>query len=103
MLEYKLVMSSEARLWCGSMGVFPRSFITSWAFFILKEWGKGFNFFTFLVNGFDNLYVGALRQFTTGRMGCSGLCVFIRSLMEGADVFMLMYFHLWSLAIRVGL
>jgi hypothetical protein len=34
----------------------------------LKEWGRGANWFTFLVNSFDNLYAGALHQFTTRRM-----------------------------------
>ena len=70
---------------------------------MLKEWGRGTNWFTFLVNSFDSIYAVALRQFTTGWMGWSGLCIFIRPLMEGADGFMLMYFHLWSLSIRVGL
>jgi len=65
--------------------------------------GRGANWFTFPVNSLDNLYAGALRQFITGRMDWSGLCIFIRPLMEGADRFMLMYFHLWSLSIRVGL
>jgi len=50
MLEYKLGMSSEARLQFGSMGMFLRSFSRSWAFFMLKEWGRGANWFTFLVN-----------------------------------------------------
>jgi hypothetical protein len=43
------------------------------------------------------------RQFTTGRMGWPVLCIFIRPLMEGDEEFILMYFHLWSLSIRVGL
>ena len=97
------MISREARLWCGSVGLFSRSFSRSWAFFMLKEWGRGANWFTFLVNSFDSLYAGAFRQFTTWRMGWSGLCIFIRPLMEGADGFMLMYFHLWSLSMRVGL
>ena len=85
------------------MGKSTRFFSRSWVFFTLKEWGRGASWLTFSVNSLDNLYAGALRQFTTGRMDCSGLCNFIRPLMEGADGFMLMYFHLWSLAIRVGL
>jgi hypothetical protein len=48
----------------------------------LKEWGRGANWFIFLVNSFDNLYAGELCQFTTGRMGWSVLCIFIRPLME---------------------
>ena len=51
----------------------------------------------------DSLYVVALRQFTTGRIGLSGLCSFIRPLLVMAVGFMLVYFHLWTLAIRVGL
>jgi len=85
------------------MRVFSRSFSRSWVFFMLKKWGKGANWFTFLVNSFDNLYARALRQFTTGRMGWSVLFIFIRPLMEGAKGFVLVYFHLWSLSIRVGL
>ena len=76
------------------MGESTGFFSRSWVFFMLKEWGKGARWLTFPVNSFDNLYAGALRQFTTGRMGWSGLCIFIRPLMEGADGFMLMYFHL---------
>jgi len=63
--------------------VLSGSFSRSWVFFMLKEWGRRANWFTFLVNSFDNLYAGALRQFTSGRMGWSGLCIFIRPLMEG--------------------
>jgi len=62
MLVYRLVMSRVARLWCGSVAVFLRSLSRSWAFFILKEWGGGANWFTFLVNSFDKLYAGALRS-----------------------------------------
>ena len=83
--------------------MFPRSFCKSWAFFMLKDWGRGDNWFTFLVNSFDNVYAWALRQFPAGRMGWSGLCIFIRLLMQGADGLMLIYFHLWSLEFSVGL
>ena len=85
------------------MGKSARFFRRSWVFITLKEWGRGASWVTLLVNSLDNLYAGAQRQFTTGWMGWSGLCNFIRPLMEGADGFMLVYFHLWSLAIRVGL
>ena len=63
-------------------------------FFMLKGWGKGASWLTFSVNSFDNLYAAALHQFTTGRMGWFGLSIFIRPSMEGADGFMLIYFHL---------
>ena len=82
MLVYRLVMSRVARLWCGSVAVFLRSLSRSWVFFMLKEWGRGANWFIFLVNSFDNLYAGELCQFTTGRMGWSVLCIFITPLME---------------------
>jgi len=36
---------------------------------------------------FDNLYAGALHQFTKGQLGLSGLCSFLRSVMVGADKF----------------
>jgi len=36
-------------------------------------------------------------------MGWSGLCIYIRPLIEGADGYMMIYFHLWSLGIRVAL
>jgi len=39
----------------------------------------------------------------TGRIGWTGLCIFISPLMEGAEGFMLMYFHLQSFGIRVVL
>ena len=48
----------------------------------------------FSVNSFDNFCAEALHQFITGWMGWSVLCIFIRPLMEGADGFMLIYFHL---------
>ena len=80
-----------------------RFFSNSWVFFMLKEFGSGARILVLSVNSFDNLYAGALRQLTTGRMGWIGLCIFIRPLMEGADGFILMYFHLWSLGMRFGL
>jgi len=78
----------------GAWGESTRFFSRSWVFCMLKEWGKEASWLTFPVISFDNLYAGALRQFTTLRMGWSGLCNIIRPLMEGADGFMLMYFHL---------
>ena len=67
--------------------VFSSSFSMCWAYITLKECGRGANWFIFLVNSFDNLYAEALRQFTTGRMVWSVLCIFIRPLMEGAEGF----------------
>ena len=55
------------------------------------------------VNNLESLYARALCQFTISQMGWSGLCSFIRPLMEGAEGFIMMYFHFCSLGIRVGL
>jgi len=87
----------------GAHGESTRFFSKSWVFFVLNELGRGARWVTFSVISLDSLNAGALRQFTIGWMGSSGLCSFIRPLMEGAVGFMLVYFHLWSLAIRVGL
>ena len=51
----------------------------------------------------DSLYAMAFHQFTTGRIGWSGLCIFISPLMERAEGFTLMYFHPRSFEIRVVL
>ena len=53
-----------------------------------------------LMNSVDRLYARVLHQFTTGRINWSSLCNFISPLMEGAEAFMLMYFHILSLGIR---
>ena len=63
------------------MGKSTWFFSKSCVFFMLKEWGRGASCVTFSVKSLDSSYVGALRQFTTGRMGLSGLCSFIRPLM----------------------
>jgi hypothetical protein len=47
--------------------------------------------------------LGAFCPFTTGLIGCSCLWIFIRPLREGTEGFILMYFHLLSLGIMVGL
>jgi hypothetical protein len=70
---------------------------------MLKEFGSGVKWLILSVNSLESLYAGVFRQFTTGRMDWSGLWLFIKPVMEGAEGFMLMYFHLWSLGIRVGL
>ena len=49
------------------------------------------------MNSLENLYSGAFFQFTTGRIGWSGVCSLISCLMEGAEGFIFMYFHLESL------
>jgi len=53
------------------------------------------------VNNLKNLHPGAFVQFTRGRIVWSELCSLISSLMEGAEWFIFMYFHLESLGVRV--
>ena len=99
-LDYRFVMSNEGRVKCCSMGVILTFCKRPRVFFMLKALRSGAMWLIVLVNSFDRLYAGALRQFTTGRIGWSGLCIFISSLMEGAEGFMLMYFHLLSFGIK---
>ena len=58
--------------------------------------GSGAISFIFWVNSWASLYAGAPLQFTTGRIGFSGLCSLIRPLMVGAVGFKFKYFHLES-------
>ena len=101
MLLYGFMMSREAREWCGSRGVSLMLRNRSCVFFILKALGSGAGRRIFSVNTFDSLYARAFLQFTTGRIGWSGLCILIRPLMEGAEVFMFVYLHRVSFGIRV--
>ena len=59
-------------------------------------WGSGAISLILFVNSWASLYAGAPLQFTTGRIGCSGLCSLIKPLMEGADGLKLMCFHFSS-------
>jgi hypothetical protein len=68
-------------------------------FFTLKVFGRGAILFIFCANSLESWYAGALRQFTAGLMGCPGLCNFISPLMEEAEGFRFMYFHLLLLGI----
>ena len=101
MLMYKLVMSNEVSQKWGSIGVLLNLCIRSLEFSVLKALGRGARWPTFCVNSLASLYAGALGQFTMGQMGWSGLCSFIKTLMVGAEGFMLMYFHLVSWYISV--
>jgi hypothetical protein len=49
------------------------------------------------VNSWASLYAGAPLQFTTGWIGCSGLCSLINSLIVGTVGFKFRYFHLDSM------
>jgi len=74
MLEYMLVMSREVNEDVGLMGVRCSLLISSVVFFsMLKECGSGAICVIFDVKSVANLYAGALRQLTMGRMGWSGL------------------------------
>ena len=55
--------------------------------------------FIFCVNSRANLYAGALLQFTTGWVGCSGLCSLINPLIDSAIGFK--YFHLVSYGMSI--
>jgi len=70
---------------------------------MLKALRSGPMWLILSVNSLDSLYAGAFRQFMTGWIGWTGLCIFISPLMEGVEGFMLMYFHLQSFGIRVVL
>ena len=59
-------------------------------------WGSGAISLILFVNSWASLHVEAPLQFTTGRIGCSGLCSLIKPLIEGADGLRLMYFHFSS-------
>ena len=48
------------------------------------------------MNNRASVYAGDTLQFTTGRIGCSGLCSFINPLKDGAVGFKFKYFHLDS-------
>ena len=72
-------------------------------FFTLNVFGSGARILVLFVNSLESLYAGALRQLTMGRMGCSGLCILMRPLMVGAEGFMFVYLHLWSMGMRFGL
>ena len=72
-------------------------------FFTLKSLGSGAMRWVFSVSSLDSLYAGTFLQFTTGRIGWSGLCILISPFMERAEVFMFLYFHLESFGIRVVL
>jgi len=96
MFEYRFVMPSEVKVNCGSNGMSFRFWIKSLVFFMLKALGNGAIWLILFVNSLDSFWAGALRQFTLGRFSWSGLCIFISPLIEGAEGFMLVYFHLVS-------
>ena len=56
-----------------------------------------------MVRSWESLYAGAFLQLTTGRIGRSGLCSFIRPFIVGAEGFRSTYLHFESLGMRVVL
>jgi hypothetical protein len=101
MFQCMIVMSGDARVKWGRIGMSFSLCIRSLKFSMLNAYGKGASWLIFCVNSSASLQSGALRQFATGRMGWSGLCIFIRPVMEGAEGFKLMYFHLVSCGISI--
>ena len=77
MFVYRFETSSDARVKWGSIGVSFSFRIRSLELFTLNALGRGVRWPAFCVNSLASLYAGALRQFTTGRMGWSGLCSFL--------------------------
>jgi len=69
--------------------------------FTLCLLGSGASCLILCVNSLASLEAGAPRQFTTGQMGCSGLCILIRPFIVGAVGFIFTYFHLISCGISV--
>jgi hypothetical protein len=53
--EYILVMSREASVKVGNIGVCFKLWISSVVFFILNEYGSGVNWLIFCLNSSDNL------------------------------------------------
>ena len=93
-LVQRLVMSREARVNWGSMGVSLNFVFKSVVFSRLCVLGSGASCLIFRVNILASLYAGAPRQLTTGRMGCWGLCS--SPLMVCAVGLLFTYFHLVS-------
>ena len=100
-LEYRFVISRDASVKCVDIGLTCSFWSKSVVFFTLKVFGRGAMLFIFCVNSLERWYAGVLRQFTTGLMGCPGLCNFMSPLMEGAEGLRFVYFHLLSFGISV--
>ena len=87
-------MSNDANHDCGSYESSVRSCIKCWVFLTLYMNGKGVYLDMSCTNFLAILYTGAFFQFIIGRMGASGLYIFISLQMFGGDGFILVYFHL---------
>ena len=94
-------MSKEARVKWRSVGVSFSFLITSLVLSVLCLLGSGASCLIFCVNSLASLEAGAPRQFTTGWVGCSGLCILIRPFVVGAVGFIFTYLHLISCGISV--
>lgn len=97
-LEYIFVMSKDTNCKLGWKGILRRISISWTEFFNLKSYGRGRYVWSFLASILANLYAGAFSQFTTGLIGESVFCIFIKPLMVVAEGFKLTYFHFSSLS-----
>ena len=103
MLEYTFVMSREANMDEGVIGVCFSSRISSVEFLRLNVYGSKANCLILVVSSWESLYAGAFLQLTTGRIGWSGLCSFIRPFIVGTEGFRFTYLHFESLGMRAVL
>jgi hypothetical protein len=101
MFEYRFVMSSEAKVKYGSSGVSLRFPIRSVVFFYVEgimQWRYVIEFVCEQSGQFVSRSVGPIHH---GPDRLVRFVYFISPLMEGAEGFMLIYFHLVSCGIRV--
>ena len=92
-VEYILVISSEANLDVGVAGVCFSSRVRSVEFLTLNVYGSEANCLILVVSSWESLYARTFLQLTTGRIGWSGLCSFIRPFIVGAEGFKFTYLH----------
>ena len=85
MSEYMFVMSREANMDVGVIGVCFSSWTSSVEFLMLNVYGSEANCLILVVSSWESLYAGAFLQLTTGRIGWSSLCSYIRLCIVGAD------------------
>jgi len=103
MLEYMLVMSREANVDVGVTGVCFNFRISSVEFLKLNVYCSEANCLILVVSSWESLYAGAFLQLTTGRIGWSGLCSFIRPFIVEAGGFRFTYLHFECLGMRAVL
>jgi len=97
------VMSREAKMDVGVIGVCFSSRISSVEFLTLNVYGSEANCLILVVSSWESLYAGAFLQLTTGRIGWTGLCTFITPYIVEAEEFRFTYLHFESLGMRAVL